>query len=163
MYDVNEVSKLIGLSKVTIYKKIKKLSELKEYVVIKDDKTYILEDGLNILKNSIYVNNKIKDEIASDDESYYIRTNKEFIKVLTDQLKEKDIQLREKDIQIQELINLNKNNQILLKQNNDRDILQLEGHFKEIDNKLINLREKMDQKKEQKKLKKNYLSKLWSK
>ncbi len=61
--------------------------------------------------------------------------------------------MREKDKQIEELINLNKNNQILLKQQQDKEINQklLEDHFQEVDEKLMDLRERMDEKKKSKK------------
>ena len=55
--------------------------------------------------------------------------------------------------QIQELINLNKNNQVLLKQQQDKEInqLKLEDHIKEFDEKLLSLKEKMEQKRNTKK------------
>lgn len=64
-------------------------------------------------------------------------------------MKEKDIQLQEKDKQINELINLNKNNQVLLKQQQDKEIKQLElsEHFEEVDKRLIELKGKLEDKK----------------
>lgn len=157
MYDVNEVAKLIGISKVTVYKKLKKLKGLEPYIVVKDDKTYVLEDGIEVIKLSLQVNkevnSEVEDEVASEVISTELIVNNQFINLLTEQLIEKDNQLREKDKQIAELIGLNKNNQVLLKQQQDKEInqLQLEEHFQEVDQKLIDLREKMDKKKEIKK------------
>ena len=112
MYDINKVSELTGVSKVTIYKKIKKLKELEPFIVRKDDKTYILEGGLKLIKEQLTVNNKVnckvnsevESEVAIADISMELTINKELINLLTEQLKEKDIQLKEKDKQI---INVN--------------------------------------------------------
>ena len=52
------------------------------------------------------------------------------------------------------MINLNKNNQILLKQQQDKEINQklLEDHFQEVDQKLMDLRDRMEEKKNSKKI-----------
>ncbi|MDU2049421.1 MAG: hypothetical protein E6715_14265, partial [Clostridium perfringens] len=94
----------------------------------------------------------INQEIATDRDDL-INLNQDLINFLKQQLEEKDIQLREKDKQIEELINLNKNNQILLKQQQDKEINTklLEDHFQEVDEKLMDLRERMDEKKKSKK------------
>ena len=151
MYNVDEVSKMIGVSRVTVYKKIKNVKELQEYIVKKEDIIYIKDEGIGILKDSLNKNNKyIKDEIAVDLDS----SSKELINLLKEQLKEKDIQIKEKDKQVNELINLNKNNQVLLKQQQDKELKQLElaEHFEMVDKKLIELKGKMeDKKKEEKK------------
>ncbi|MDU1855888.1 MAG: NAD(P)H-dependent oxidoreductase [Clostridium baratii] len=70
-----------------------------------------------------------------------------------EKLDEKDKQIQDLHKQIEELINLNKNNQVLLKQQQDKEINQklLEDHFQEVDEKLMDLRERMDEKKKSKK------------
>lgn len=157
MYDINKVSELTGVSKVTIYKKIKKLKELEPFIVRKDDKIYILEDGLNLIKGQLTVNKKVNSEIESEVAIEGISTeltiNKELINLLTEQLKEKDIQLKEKDKQIAELHKLIENSQILLKEEQKKtdQQLYLSEHFEEVDNKLQDLREKMEQKRNDKK------------
>ncbi|WP_066679233.1 hypothetical protein [Clostridium septicum] len=168
MYDINQVSELTGVSKVTIYKKIKKLKNLEPFIVHKGDKTYILEDGLRLIKENLTVNKKAKleveSELAIEDISMDLTINKELINLLTEQLKEKDIQLKEKDKQIAELHKLIENSQILLKEEqkkNDNQIY-LEDHFEEVDNKLQDLREKMEQKRSDKKYKKGFF-KIFSK
>jgi hypothetical protein len=52
------------------------------------------------------------------------------------------------------LINLNKNNQVLLKQQQDKENNQklLEYHFQEVDQKLMDLRDRMEEKKNSKKI-----------
>ena len=157
MYDINKVSELTGVSKVTIYKKIKKIKELEPFIVRKDDKTYILEDGLRLIKEQLTVNNKVNSEIESEVAIEGISTeltiNKELINLLTEQLKEKDTQLKEKDNQIAELHKLIENSQILLKEEQKKSDKQLylEEHFEEVDNKLQDLKDKMEQRKNDKK------------
>lgn len=157
MYDINKVSELTGLSKVTIYKKIKKLKGLEPFIVRKDEKTYILEDGLKLIKGQLTVNKKVNSEIESEVAIEGISTeltiNKGLINLLTEQLKEKDIQLKEKDKQIAELHKLIENSQILLKEEQKKtdQQLYLSEHFEEVDNKLQDLREKMEQKRNDKK------------
>lgn len=146
MYNVEEVSKIVGVSKVTVYKKIKKLKELQEYIVNNGDRVYILKDGIDVLKENLEKNNikYVKEEISVD-----LDISKDLINILKDQLKEKDIQLQEKNKQINDLINLNKNNQVLLKQQQDKEIKQLElsEHFEEVDKRLIELKGKLEDKK----------------
>ncbi|MDU3355946.1 hypothetical protein, partial [Clostridium sp.] len=79
--------------------------------------------------------------------------NKDYINSLKLEIQNLKDQLEKKDSQIEELINLNKNNQILLKQQQDKEINQklLEDHFQEVDEKLMDLRERMDEKKKSKK------------
>ncbi len=86
-----------------------------------------------------------KQEIAIDEDGLF-NFNQELIRSLIEQLKEKDKQ-------IEELINLNKNNQVLLKQQQDKEINQklLEDHFLEVDQKLMDLRDRMEEKKNSKK------------
>ena len=162
MFTVDEVSKLLSVSKVTIYAKLKKYESK---VVVKQGKKYVTEELLSLIKQELNLKECLKDhlkvvnntgainqEVATDRDDL-INLNQDLINFLKQQLKEKDIQLREKDKQIEELINLNKNNQILLKQQQDKEINQklLEDHFQEVDEKLMDLRNRMDEKKKSKK------------
>ena len=162
MFTVEEVSKLLSVSKVTIYAKLKKYGSK---VVVKQGKKYVTEELLSLIKQELNLKECLKDnlkvenntgainqEIATDRDDL-INLNQDLINFLKQQLEEKDIQLREKDKQIEELINLNKNNQILLKQQQDKEINTklLEDHFQEVDEKLMDLRERMDEKKKSKK------------
>lgn len=162
MFTVEEVSKLLSVSKVTIYAKLKKYESK---VVVKQGKKYVTEELLSLIKQELNLKECLKDnlkvenntgainqEIATDRDDL-INLNQDLINFLKQQLEEKDIQLREKDKQIEELINLNKNNQVLLKQQQDKEINQklLEDHFQEVDEKLMDLRERMDEKKKSKK------------
>ena len=162
MFTVEEVSKLLSISKVTIYAKLKKYGSK---VVVKQGKKYVTEELLSLIKQELNLKECLKDnlkvenntgainqEIATDRDDL-INLNQDLINFLKQQLEEKDIQLREKDKQIEELINLNKNNQILLKQQQDKEINQklLEDHFQEVDQKLMDLRDRMEEKKNSKK------------
>ena len=162
MFTVEEVAMDLSVSKVTVYNKLKKYESK---VVLKQWKKYITEDLLNLIKEELKVKREVKNqenekcvnqEIAVNREvSFKLNEslNADLIEILKEQLREKDIQLREKDKQIQELINLNKNNQVLLKQQQDKEInqLKLEEHIKEFDEKLLNLKKKMENKKNTKK------------
>lgn len=162
MFTVEEVSKLLSVSKVTIYAKLKKYESK---VVVKQGKKYVTEELLSLIKQELNLKECLKDnlkvenntgainqEIATDRYDL-INLNQDLINFLKEQLLEKDLQLKEKDKQIEELINLNKNNQILLKQQQDKEINTklLEDHFHEVDEKLMDLRERMDEKKKSKK------------
>ena len=52
------------------------------------------------------------------------------------------------------MINLNKNNQVLLKQQQDKENNQklFKDHFQEVDQKLMDLRDRMEEKKNSKKI-----------
>lgn len=161
MYDINQVAQLTGISKVSVYKKLKKLKGIEQYIVKEVDKTYVLEEGVRLIRDSLQVNSKVKNKVKNDvDEECAISdgyedltVNKQLINGLLKQLDEKDKQIQDLHKQIEELINLNKNNQILLKQQQDKEINQklLEDHFQEVDQKLMDLRDRMEEKKNSKK------------
>ena len=167
---VSEISVLTGLSKVSIYNKLK-LKEMKDYIIKNKGVTYVSEEGyalildkfnlkkegLNNLKNDT---KNIKDEIALDIENKDIeefklefkKLKQDYIKSLKIEIENLKVQLEKKDNQINELMGLNKNNQILLKQQQDKEInqIQLEDHFKEVDEKLGELKSRMDNRKSEK-------------
>lgn len=150
---VEETAIQLGVSKTTIYNKLK-LKEYKSRIVKKQGKSMI-DDGLfNLIQESLKVQseveneeieNDVKSEISIDEEGLF-KFNKELIENLLNQLKEKDKQ-------IAELHKLIENSQILLKeeQKKSEQQLYLAEHFEEVDNKLQDLREKMDQKRNEKK------------
>lgn len=161
MYDINQVAQLTGISKVSVYKKLKKLKGIEQYIVKEVDKTYVLEEGVRLIRDSLQVNSRVKNKVKNDvDEECAISdgyenltVNKQLINGLLKQLDEKDKQIQDLHKQIEELINLNKNNQVLLKQQQDKEINQklLEDHFQEVDQKLMDLRDRMEEKKNSKK------------
>jgi hypothetical protein len=148
LYSVAEVSEIIGVSKQSIYNKMK-LKELEEYISKKQGITYIDEVGLNLIRSSLNPvkddlkgcknegeNNSVDEETATCEEDSTF--DKEFFNLLKDQLKEKDLQIHEKDIQIHELHKLIENNQVLLKDKpQDQDL----------DNKFTDIKEELQERK----------------
>jgi len=99
LYTIIEISNLINLSKVSIYEKLK-LKELEGHIIKKKDVIYIDDIGFNLIKDSFKQENlqefteKMK---TTQDENidYIVNMNKELIKTLIDQLKEKANQIHE--------------------------------------------------------------------
>ena len=151
---VEDVAIELGVSKTTIYNKLK-LKDYKDKVVkkqgismIDDDLFKLIEDNLRckpIVENE-RINELEYDEVAVD-EADSINLNKELIESLLNQL-------NEKDKQISELHRLLENNQVLLKeeQKHNQSQLLLEEHFKEVDLKLQSImQEKREMQEKQKK------------
>lgn len=150
---IEEVAIQLGVSKTSIYNKLK-LKEYRSKIVKKHGKSMVDDELFNLIKDSLKLKSKVENEKSEEyvrqeisvDEDSSLNFNQALIRSLMDQLKEKDKQ-------INELINLNKNNQVLLKQQQDKELkqLQLEEHFEKVDQKLMDLREKMESKKGDKK------------
>ena len=164
LYDVEKISKLTKISKVTIYKKMK-LIEVKQYIVRKQGKSYVDEVGFNLIKQSLNLNDRLNDEEIATDESSIEPNNEDLLKVkydlinsLMEQMEFLKQQLLQKDLQIGELHKLIENNQVLLKEKPKQDILQLEEHFNDLDDKLEEVKNKMLDRKEQSK---GFLDKLF--
>lgn len=150
---VEETAIQLGVSKTTIYNKLK-LKEYKSRIVKKQGKSMV-DDGLfNLIQERLKVQNEVENkEIENDvnaeisiDEEGLFNLNKELIENLLNQLKEKDKQ-------IAELHKLIENSQILLKEEQKKSDKQLylEEHFHEVDDRLQDIREKMEQRKNDKK------------
>jgi hypothetical protein len=150
---VEETAIQLGVSKTTIYNKLK-LKEYKSRIVKKQGKSMVDDSLFNLIQESLKVQNEVENkEIENDvnaeisiDEDGLLNLNKELIDNLLEQLKEKDKQ-------IAELHKLIENSQILLKEEQKKkdQQLYLAEHFEEVDNKLQDLREKMEQKRNEKK------------
>ena len=113
-----------------------------------DDSLFnLIQEGLKVQSEveNEKIDNDVKSEISIDEEGLF-NLNKELIENLLNQLKEKDKQ-------IAELHKLIENSQILLKEEQKKtdQQLYLSEHFEEVDNKLQDLREKMEQKRNDKK------------
>ena len=149
---VEETAIQLGVSKTTIYNKLK-MKEYKSKLVKKQGKSMIDDSLFNLIQDGLKVQNEVENkEIENDvnsetsiDEDGLLNLNKELIDNLLEQLKEKDKQ-------ISELHRLIENSQILLKeeQKKSEQQLYLAEHFEEVDNKLQDLREKMEQKRNEK-------------
>jgi len=164
LYTVSEISELIGLSRVTLYKKLK-LIEMSTHISKKQNVTYIDEIGLNLIKESLQdltdeeEHSTLDDETATDKEE--LTLNADMFNLLKDQLKEKDIQLHEANERLKQAHKLIENNQVLLKDKPHQDILQLEEHFSVLDDKLEEVKNNMIERKEQQQ--KGFFSKLFKK
>ena len=150
---VEETAIQLGVSKTTIYNKLK-LKQYKSRIVKKQGKSMVDDSLFNLIQEGLKVQsevenerieNDVKSEISVDEEGL-LNLNKELIENLLNQLKEKDKQ-------IAELHKLIENSQILLKEEQKKtdQQLYLSEHFEEVDNKLQDLREKMEQKRNDKK------------
>lgn len=162
LYDVETISELTKMSKVTIYKQLK-LKEVKACIVRKQGKSFIDEVGFSLIKKSLNLNDELNnDEIATDkssniieDEPYsvmnteaLIKSKNELINALTEQVTFLKQQLCEKDMQINKLHIIVENSQVLLKAKPQQDVLQLEEHFQDLDNKFMDIRQDMQARKE---------------
>lgn len=164
MYSVEEVADKLNVSKVTVYAKLKKFDDM---VVIKQNKKYVTEELLSLIKKDLKVKEIEHERVSSSEYKEYVNAeiaidrddlvnlNKDLINTLIEQLKVKDKQLEEKDKQIKELHKLIENSQVLLKeeQKHNQSQLLLEEHFKEVDLKLQSI---MQEKRERHKKKKKW-------
>ena len=150
---VEETAIQLGVSKTTIYNKLK-LKEYKSKIVKKQGKSMVDDSLFNLIKEGLKIQNEVENnkndndinaEISIDEEGLF-NLNKELIENLLDQLKEKDKQ-------IAELHKLIENSQILLKEEQKKSDKQLylEEHFEEVDSKLQDLKDKMEQRRNDKK------------
>lgn len=169
LYTVAEVSDLTNLSKVSIYRKLK-LKELEPHIVKNQNITYITQEGLNLIKGGLKdnidglneLNNKDIEEESREDNTEVkedLNINRELINTLLEQLKEKDKQIHELNNRLAAEQDLHKNTQVLF--GRQQEPKMLEEHFRELDLKLISIREEMEQRKEQQK--KGLLKKLFKK
>ncbi|MBS6889758.1 MAG: hypothetical protein KH200_18005, partial [Clostridium sp.] len=124
---VSEISVLTGLSKVSIYKKIKQ-EKFQEFITRNKGITYVSEDGVKLILKEFEVKRVKSDglnslncehdfeneEVAITIENKGIEEEKEWLKELKveyinslkDEIKYLRKQIEKKDNQIQELINL---------------------------------------------------------
>jgi hypothetical protein len=160
-YTINDVSKMIGVSKMTIYRKLK-VKELKSCVITKQGIQYLDDDGLTLLKKLINSKCKTdKDSVTDNNENQEIATDKnDYIMSLKSEIQFLKCEIQEKNFQMKELTNrlaseqeLHKNTQILLKVQQDKksqaELLALDEHFKDLDNRLLKVRERMEDRKQQ--------------
>ena len=149
---INNVSKELGISKATIYKKLKE-EKYKKFIIKENNVIKINESLYELLKANTKRKNieKVENvEIVNKEELNIVKVeennkNDNIVGILLKQIKEKDIQ-------INRLHDLIENNQILIKNSQEREKEQvsLENHFKDIDKKLLEIRDKNKSRKEKK-------------
>jgi transposase len=147
-YSISEVSKQLNVSKVTIYKKINKINELKQHVKQLKDGICIAEEGIEVIKKSLQENQamkhlqpELKGEPTSEETTVELTVYKQLIEIMEKQvleLKEDRQRLYEqlgiKDKQLESLTDalstaqrLNENSQVLLRQEQEKNQLLLEA------------------------------------
>lgn len=152
---VEDVANELSVSKAAIYKKIKS-KEYESLVNKEKGKLMINDDLFSLIKKNIRSKIKHKDIILeiSESEEKNSKLEVEEIKEESNDLVSTLVdQLKEKDKQIEKLHGLIENNQVLIKNQQYKEIEQLKlvEHFEEVDKKLFQIREKMDKKKNTKK------------
>jgi len=151
LYTIAEISDLIGLSKVSIYKKLK-AKELEIHLSKKQGVTYVTEQGFKLIKESLKLNDEVKNnvkskdidntvnnEIATDLEGFNIKID--YINTLKEQLKIKDNQIKELTTALGKAEGLHQNTQVLLRHEQEQPLLL--KHINELDDKFIKVRENM--------------------
>ena len=146
---IDIVSKELWISKDIIYKRLKE----EEY-----KKLIIKENGITKVNDQLYelLKSKVKGRKVEEVKNVEI-VEKENLDLLEVETKEENSnvvnillkQIKEKDIQINRLHDLIENNQILIKnsQEREKEQIKLEEHFNDIDRKLIEIRDKNNIKK----------------
>ena len=158
---INNVSKELGISKATIYKRLKE--EKYKKLIIKENNVIKINESLYELLKANTKRKNIEEvenvEIVNKEELNIVKVeennkNDNIVGILLKQIKEKDIQ-------INRLHDLIENNKILIKNSQEREKEQvsLENHFKDIDKKLLEIRDKNKSRKE-KKRKSNIFQKI---
>lgn len=170
LYTVEQVANLLNVSKQTIYNKLK-LIEFKNKILIKQGQKYIDDELLSLIKNNLKIKSNFKDndnlntqaeaekaqDIIADDD--LLNLNKDLIYALLEQLKVKDKQIEDLNNRLEQEQELTKNMQVLQLKQQTTDIKALEEHCNEFDNKLLEIRERMQNKKQ----KKGFLNKIFKK
>lgn len=151
---VDEVASELGVSKTAIYNKLK-LKVYKDKLVKKQGKIMVDEELFNLIQDSLKVKSDSLNEKEADTGNPYVvsglndsfNLNEEFIRDLQNQIKEKDKQIAVLHDLLAKSQSLIENNQVLLKQQQDKEIkkLEMDEHFSEVDSKLEELREKMSE------------------
>jgi hypothetical protein len=65
LYSIQEASKKLNISRMTIYNKIRTYPELKKFIKVKNNVKYLMPEGLDLIKNS-KIDNNILDNSKSD-------------------------------------------------------------------------------------------------
>ena len=155
IYDIGKVAELTHVSKVTIYRKLK-LQEIKPFIIMKNNKQFLDKKGIDVIKEMLNVttdevtglNSKDIEQPLNPDISVSVADLMSVKDTLIESLQSNSELLKKelgiKNNQIESLHRLIENNQILLKEKPQQDIRQLEEHFEDLDNKLMDIRQQME-------------------
>lgn len=170
-YTVQETSKILSVSRVTIYSKLK-VKDMEPYIS-KNEKgtTYISEEGVKWLRDNVNLQGTLQDEVLSDlhtkdvdeeetEENQGCKDDVNFTSEFVNYLKEDNQRLWQ---QVQDLTRMLENSQVLLKEKPQQDPLLLEERFIKFEEKLEGIKENMKNKQEDSKKKKSLWDKLKNK
>lgn len=136
LYDANKIAEELNISKITAEIKLK-LKELQPYITLENNNSFINEEGLEIIKQSLKYNETEQKEVAATE----IETLKvDIIETLKNDLSFLKEQLYVKDSQIQDMKNLFENTQHLFLQEQEKNkfFLTLPEIIKERDLNIFN-------------------------
>lgn len=159
MFTADEVAEKLGVSKVTVYAKLKKFEHK---VAIVQGKKSIDDELFNLIKQDLKVKDIVRDSFTKSndsaqsnedivkDNSELISINKDLTDTLIKQLDQKDKQIEELNNRIAELHKLIENSQVLLKEEQKKNTSQLllEEHLENLDSKINDVRERMENRKD---------------
>ena len=153
-YTVAEVAEITKLSKVTIYSKLKQ-DKLKPHLSKSQGITYVNDEGLKLIKDSLV---SFVDKLNSQEQKQQetaqnepceadLNLTTEYINYLKSENERLWNEMQKKNNQIEKLSQLLENGQVLLREKPQQDIQLLQEHCVETDGKIIQVRERMEEKK----------------
>lgn len=133
MYKVIDVAKLFSVSKVTIYKKISNNKEaLKGHIIKKKNVTYLDDEAVEIIKNSLQVNNEKVTGRLIDDELDKAYEELKLYKEINEKLKTEKISMLNDEVMELESMIRHLNSQIVIKQNHLKSKNDVLENFKSL-------------------------------
>lgn len=160
LYSVADITQELQCSKAYIYKILDKYKkELKPYKQTMKGITYLSVDGLHFIERKLKRSDDGKKEkinIESDPQQQLINHLQEEVKYLREQLQEKDNLIEKHISMLQEQIDITKREQ-LLRMTENQNILLLQQHIGDVDQKLTAWRETAATKEE----KVSFFKKFW--
>src|SRR5660398_325796 len=78
LYDVGQIAKLAKVSRVTIYRKLK-LNEVKPFIITKQGKSYVDEQGYHVITQLLNVTTSETDTLSHDETDQEISVDKQEI------------------------------------------------------------------------------------
>lgn len=141
LYTITEAAKQLQVSRVTVYKKIESIKDLKSHVKIKNNIKYIDDTGLDIIKLSMANNSdskvdteeEIDEAVKQSNETYseqFTDLQDKYINSLQSQIEYLKNELEVKNKLISDQARMIENSQVLLRDNQQK-ILMLEDKVKE--------------------------------
>lgn len=133
MYKVIDVAKLFSVSKVTIYKKISNNKEaLKGHISKKKNVTYLDDEAVEIIKNSLQVNQEKASGRLIDEELEKVYEDIKMYQDLNQKLKSEKIAMLNDEIMELESLIRHLSSQVMVKQNHLNSKQEILDKFKVI-------------------------------